>query len=107
MLFCPHCGNLLLVEATAEALRFFCQTCPYTCNVKSKVEERLIMKQKNVEDAMGTAVWEGSQRITVPCPAKHCSGSEAYFKEFATRGADEPTTQFFKCLECGEQWKEG
>ena len=42
-----------------------------------------------------------------PCPSKYCSHDQAYYKEFQTRGCDEPMTQFYKCTECGEQWKEG
>ena len=36
-LFCPHCGNLLVVEEGPSTLRFACNTCPYVQNITEKV----------------------------------------------------------------------
>ena len=36
-LFCPHCGNLLVVEEGPSTLRFACNTCPYVQNISEKV----------------------------------------------------------------------
>lgn len=36
-----------------------------------------------------------------------CSYHQAYFMEVQTRSADEPATLFFKCVQCGQRWKEG
>lgn len=46
MLFCPTCGNLLLVEESATCLRFSCSTCPYISNIKRKISTRIYPKLK-------------------------------------------------------------
>lgn len=37
LLFCPTCGNVLIVEEGQKCLRFACNTCPYVHNVTRKV----------------------------------------------------------------------
>jgi DNA-directed RNA polymerase subunit M/transcription elongation factor TFIIS len=39
------------------------------------------------------------------CPK--CAFHSAYFMEVQTRSADEPATIFYKCVDCGQQWKDG
>eukprot|EP00906_Rhabdomonas_costata_P018112 RCo026394 len=107
MLFCPCCGNLLLVESTEHLLRFFCQTCPYVCPVKETVSERMVLKRKKVDDVMGGEdSWKDADRTKASCPRRDCTSTEAYFRQMQTRSADEPMTEFYKCVLCGEQWKE-
>ena len=37
MLFCPCCGNLLLIQHHTQGEQsFFCQTCPYVFPIGSK-----------------------------------------------------------------------
>jgi DNA-directed RNA polymerase III subunit RPC11 len=38
------------------------------------------------------------------CP--RCSHQRAYFFQMQTRSADEPMSTFYRCVECGHQWKE-
>ncbi|KAJ4517652.1 RNA polymerase III C11 subunit [Exophiala dermatitidis] len=40
------------------------------------------------------------------CPNEKCDSNKAYFYQLQTRSADEPPTSFFKCVECGKQWRE-
>lgn len=46
LLFCPTCGNLLLVEESANCLRFSCGTCPYISNITKVVRSRNYPKLK-------------------------------------------------------------
>lgn len=46
LLFCPTCGNLLLVEESANCLRFSCGTCPYISNISRVVKSRNYPKLK-------------------------------------------------------------
>lgn len=46
LLFCPTCGNLLLVEESANCLRFSCGTCPYISNITRVVKSRNYPKLK-------------------------------------------------------------
>ena len=52
MLFCPTCGNILLIEKTDE-VRFYCKTCPYVYLVESKVKQIKYLERKEVDDIMG------------------------------------------------------
>lgn len=37
LLFCPTCGNVLVVEEGQRCYRFACNTCPYVHNITRKV----------------------------------------------------------------------
>lgn len=37
LLFCPTCGNLLIVEEGPRCYRFACNTCPYVQNIERTV----------------------------------------------------------------------
>lgn len=37
LLFCPTCGNVLIVEEGQKCMRFACNTCPYIHNITRKV----------------------------------------------------------------------
>lgn len=37
LLFCPTCGNVLIVEEGQKCMRFACNTCPYVHNITRKV----------------------------------------------------------------------
>lgn len=39
-LFCPTCGNLLIVEEGPSCYRFACNTCPYVQNITEKVSSK-------------------------------------------------------------------
>lgn len=40
-MFCPTCGNLLLVEESTDSLRFSCNTCPYICKIRRTISSRI------------------------------------------------------------------
>ena len=42
-LFCPTCGNLLVVEEGPRCYRFACNTCPYVQNIERTVNARVII----------------------------------------------------------------
>lgn len=86
MHFCPSCGNILLVEpdvgalrcpqavaicdlrvwltccvlfVQADGMRFFCQTCPYLFQITDKVEKKVPLQRKQVDDVLGgDEAWE-------------------------------------------------
>ena len=35
-----------------------------------------------------------------------CGSTKAYYRQMQIRSADEPMTTFYKCVECGAQWRE-
>jgi len=105
MLFCPHCGNILLVEGASRGLRFFCQTCPYIHTIDSTVRKVVPLKRKKVADALGSEdAWKLAETTQAVCP--HCGHDTAYFQQIQTRSADEASSIFYKCEKCAGQWKE-
>ena len=53
MLFCPTCANILLIEKTPTDMRFFCKTCPYIFFVEEKLEKKMELTRKEVDDVLG------------------------------------------------------
>ncbi|DBA05408.1 TPA: hypothetical protein N0F65_007570 [Lagenidium giganteum] len=127
MHFCPCCGNILLVEPDADGMRFFCQTCPYLFQIEDKVEKKVPLQRKQVDDVLGgDEAWENvdqteskmivsrwllvagwlwcSRHASARCP--HCEHTKAYFMQIQIRSADEPSTTFYKCVECKKQWND-
>lgn len=41
---------------------------------------------------------------TARCP--HCEHNKAYFMQIQIRSADEPSTTFYKCVQCKKQWND-
>lgn len=64
------------------------------------------LERKEVDDVLGgKEAWEHVDQIEADCPK--CSNRKAYFMQIQIRSADEPMTTFYKCTNCGNQWKEG
>ncbi|KCV71814.1 DNA-directed RNA polymerase III subunit RPC10 [Fonticula alba] len=109
MLFCPGCGNVLLVNSDASDIgdfQFACQTCPYVHSIKRKISSRIILKRKEVDDVLGgEGSWDNVDSTEVPCPK--CDNRRAYFMQIQIRSADEPMSTFYKCTKCAAQWREG
>eukprot|EP01112_Ceratiomyxa_fruticulosa_P009299 TRINITY_DN2422_c0_g1_i6.p1 TRINITY_DN2422_c0_g1~~TRINITY_DN2422_c0_g1_i6.p1 ORF type:complete len:108 (-),score=16.02 TRINITY_DN2422_c0_g1_i6:172-495(-) len=107
MIFCPHCSNLLLIEAVGSTHRFYCQTCPYIFQMHNKVTNLIPLKTKVVDDVFGGKdAWKNVPMTDATC--EHCGNTRAYFKQLQIRSADEPMTNFYKCSNpnCGKQWNE-
>eukprot|EP00118_Oscarella_pearsei_P026497 m.801 g.801 ORF g.801 m.801 type:complete len:87 (+) comp4901_c0_seq1:18-278(+) len=64
LLFCPSCGNVLVIEEGLRSFRFACKTCPYVHNVLGKVSSKTYPKLKEVDDVLGgKAAWENVDSI--------------------------------------------
>lgn len=43
----------------ADGMRFFCQTCPYLFQINEKVEKKVPLQRKQVDDVLGgDEAWE-------------------------------------------------
>lgn len=109
MLFCPTCSNMLFVEQSVadDGFRFYCRTCPYICNITSKVSITMKLQRKQVDDILGgDAAWANVDQTDAQCPK--CTFGRAFFMMMQIRSADEPMTIFFKCAnpDCGARWKQ-
>jgi len=100
MEFCPKCGSILVQKTK----RFACPKCNYTS--KEKVE--LISSEKVEEKTKINVVHEKESNV-LPIEAETCSKcghGKAYFYSSQTRAGDEAETRFFKCVKCGNSWRE-
>jgi DNA-directed RNA polymerase III subunit RPC11 len=105
--FCPLCANMLLMQPDArnDQQSFFCRTCPYVFAIEGKLQHSVPLKQKQIDDVLGgDEAWANVDATQTECP--ECSHKKAYFMQKQIRSADEPMTTFYKCCDCGNQWRE-
>ena len=66
----------------------------------------MAFERKQVDDILGgAAAWENVDQTDAACP--ECDHKRAYFMQIQIRSADEPSSIFFKCCQCGNLWREG
>ncbi|KAK3330629.1 DNA-directed RNA polymerase-like protein [Apodospora peruviana] len=108
ILFCPYCANLLIISRMETGgNRLECRTCPYQHPITDPLFSRKTFTHKEKDDVFGgPGAWDNAQKSKVQCPASVCSGQEAAFFQVQIRSADEPMTTFYKCMSCGNQWRE-
>ncbi|OLB46556.1 transcription factor S [Candidatus Bathyarchaeota archaeon] len=105
MQFCPKCGSTLLPSKMEKKVFMACAKCGYTSSRADKVISRLSHERENI-----IVLGKEEQKIrTLPktkaeCPK--CNNHEAFYWLVQTRGADESSTQFFRCTNCGATWRE-
>lgn len=118
MQFCPKCGmrmNLVVKErGRSSKVVFKCPNCGYELKSKvssrksetlvSRLAERLTPKEAIVVIGEKEANLKTAPTQKVECPK--CGNREAYVWMVQTRGADESSTQFFRCTKCGYTWRE-
>eukprot|EP01038_Epipyxis_sp_PR26KG_P014662 gene14662-19698_t len=105
MHFCPRCGNLLLLEEGVHGIRFCCPTCPYLHTLRKVYSTNVKVSKKQVDDVLGGSdAWENVDRTTAKCP--YCGCDTAYFMQIQIRSADEPSTTFYRCVQCSQQWND-
>mmetsp|Transcript_31098 Transcript_31098/g.26565 ORF Transcript_31098/g.26565 Transcript_31098/m.26565 type:complete len:115 (-) Transcript_31098:1-345(-) len=109
VLFCPTCGNLLVLQAGHDTMKYWCRTCPYLFPISEKLTQKEILHKEGgpvVEDVLGGPdAWKDVQQTEAVCPADGCDSNRAYFKQMQIRSADEPMTTFYRCVKCGNIWR--
>ena len=112
MEFCPKCAmRLVLVPKGKNASKFSlqCPNCSYVLRAK-KPSPAIVKKIEKSTVEPVVIIGEREAKIkTLPtekveCPK--CNNLEAYVWLVQTRGADESSTQFFRCTKCGVTWRE-
>lgn len=113
MIFCPDCGTRLVLTRKMENNHsesyLICSKCNYQRKInsiktsiikpanQSKPEEVLV-----IDDEIANLHTMPTTRAECP----KCSNKEAFWWMVQTRGADESTTQFFRCTQCNHTWRE-
>ena len=98
--FCKKCGSIMLPEKK----KMKCRSCGYS--VKKTTKELKLVEKKQAKKSV--VVLE-KDAIVLPITDKECekcSNPRAYYWLQQTRSADEPPTQFFRCVKCKHVWRE-
>ena len=101
MKFCPKCEVRLKKNNSGTELS--CPKCSYSEsgskeNKKEKKEDKFSL---NILDEN-----EGKETLpTIKIDCEKCGNTEAVWWMLQTRSADEPTTQFYRCIECRHTWR--
>ncbi|KAI8910906.1 hypothetical protein EDD86DRAFT_189203 [Gorgonomyces haynaldii] len=102
MFYCPHCGNVLLLQ---EPEKLKCQSCIFEYRIERALRRKVLFENKQVDDVLGgEEQWDNVDQTDATCPK--CENSRAYYLQIQTRSADEPMTTFYKCTKCRWDWKE-
>ncbi len=108
MEFCPNCGKTLTPSKTGSEVLLTCKKCGYT---KQMAEEKIVLIRSRPSSTSKETVMlveESNSPLPttddVACPV--CGHNEAKWWTVQTRSADEPMTQFFRCVRCGHTWRE-
>ncbi|MBS7648665.1 MAG: transcription factor S [Candidatus Bathyarchaeia archaeon] len=110
--FCPKCGTRLVLRRKKESKESYL-ACP-KCGYERQVEAPILSPNRRVteikpEDNI-VIIGEKEQKlktlpvVTVECPK--CGNNLAYVWQVQTRGADESSTQFFRCTKCSYTFRE-
>jgi DNA-directed RNA polymerase subunit M len=105
MQFCPNCGMTLVPTKKEGKIVLLCPKCNY----QTKKPAREVSKIKHEKEKIVVIGREEQKIRTLPktsavCPK--CGHPEAFFWMVQTRGADESSTQFFRCARCSTTWRE-
>jgi DNA-directed RNA polymerase subunit M len=108
--FCPECSNLLRKKVADGNKALVCR-CGFQKELKITAEEidkNVRMKKKAL--GKNLIVVTAEDKISVHpivkkfCPKCNHKKAEAWQEQ--TRSADEPSTSFFRCLQCKYTWRE-
>lgn len=106
MEFCPKCGNLMNPEKREGGVVLVCSNCGYEEERGPESKSYKVVREGKKKE--GTTVIEEEQgnlpTTSKKCPK--CGHEKAYWWMQQTRGADEPTTRFYRCVKCGNTWRE-
>lgn len=102
MKFCPKCE----VKLKKSISDLQCSKCGYTEGEKVKPAKKIIDEQEPDESILTFEGNEGEESLpTIKIECEKCGHGEAVWWMFQTRSADEPTTQFYRCLKCNNTWR--
>jgi len=110
MEFCPKCGTKLVPEKK-KGVKGMILKCP-KCSYKKRAETLIPASTSLERDLQDRIVIIGKEEqklrtlpsVTIECPK--CGNNLAYVWQVQTRGADESSTQFFRCTRCGYTFRE-
>jgi DNA-directed RNA polymerase subunit M len=102
--FCKKCRGIMVPMKKGKHVWLKCRNCGY--EMKKEVKELKVVEK--ARKGRGVVLIE-KEEIPLPVTDKFCPKCEhpkAYYWLQQTRSADEPPTQFFRCVKCQYVWRE-
>ena len=109
MEFCPNDGTRLKVRQVRLETKSISALACDKCGFYRKTD-KAVSKSEELKTASIKVVGAAEEKIktmpttTIECPK--CKHTTAFWWILQTRGGDEPTTQFFRCENCGHTWRQ-
>ena len=101
MKFCPKCE----VKLKKDGGDLKCSKCGYV-EGKVSIQKKKVVKEKSTEPFNVFAENEGEESLpTIKIECESCGHDKAVWWMLQTRSADEPTTQFYRCVKCRNTWR--
>jgi transcription factor S len=111
--FCPNCGSMLFtkaIESGSQAMIILtCKRCGYKSKniaTDGKLDLRTIQHNPKQMVAVIDKEKDVSVKPTIQIDCPRCGNNTAYVWQVQTRGADESSTQFSRCTNCGYTFRE-
>ena len=108
--FCPECSNLLRRQIINGNKTLVCK-CGFQKEISlnaQKIKKEARLKKEALDNNL--IIVSQEDKISVhPIVKKYCpkcTNKEAEAWQEQTRSADEPSTSFFRCVECKHTWRE-
>jgi DNA-directed RNA polymerase subunit M len=87
-----------------QADGYVCSKCGYSEQASVKVVERSEGADPEAMKTIDGAATDGVSTVDEECPK--CGHGKATWFMQQTRGGDEPTTRFYRCVKCNHTWRE-
>ncbi|KAG0512031.1 MAG: transcription factor S [Nitrosopumilaceae archaeon] len=102
MKFCPKCEVRLKKNNSNSVL-----SCPKCGYAESGSKETKKNKQDEIKSEINILDEnEGKETLpTIKIDCEKCGNDQAVWWMLQTRSADEPTTQFYRCIKCNHTWR--
>jgi DNA-directed RNA polymerase subunit M len=106
--FCSKCGSMMVPEKSEGAAAFYrCRKCgaQEACSGSQKI--LTVNEPKGAGEIPVFDTNKAKERLsTVNAECRKCGHDQAFWWIQQTRSGDEPATRFFKCVRCGNTWRE-
>lgn len=110
MRFCPKCNTRLKQkEDEKKQTKYVCVKCSYSTSQAEVKKARSEKTASGPSTASIKVLGEEADEIeplpttSIECPK--CKHDTAVWWMLQTRGGDEPTTQFYRCVKCNHTWR--
>jgi len=100
MKFCPNCEVRLKKTDVGQC----CPKCDYTEGAATTTKQ--VKEEKEVSEFNVLEKSDAQETLpTIKIDCEKCGHDQAVWWMLQTRSADEPTTQFYRCVKCNFTWR--